>query len=77
MANAYNRFDALACSENVGREMSTGAEPIHPEIICPKMTVNRKPLKFATMSIEQCKDRIRVGNICTIGCKVLEELRKK
>jgi hypothetical protein len=61
----------------VGREASTGAEPIHPEIICPQMTVNRKPLTFATMSIEQCKNRIRVGNPCTINCSVLDELRKK
>jgi len=77
MANSYNKYDGLACSDNFGREVLTGADPIQPEIICPKMTVNRKPLDFATMNIEQCKDRIRVGNPCTVGCKVLEEWRKK
>lgn len=76
MSRAYNKYDGLACSENYGREVSVGAKPIHPEIICPMMTVNRKPLPHPTMNIEQCKNRIRVGNPCTIECKVLDEYRK-
>ena len=77
MSNAYNKYDGLACSENVGREANTGADPLHPEIICPQMTVNRKPLLHPTMSLSQCIDRIKVGNPCTIKCKVLDQLRKE
>lgn len=75
MANAYNKFDAIACSENVGRESNEGSHYEHPTIICPQMTVNRVPLKHATVTIEQCKRRIEAGSKCTISCKVLEELR--
>ena len=77
MANAYNKFDALACSENVGRESNESSCYEHPTIICPQMTVNRVPVKHATVTIEQCKRRIVAGNKCTISCKVLDELRKR
>jgi hypothetical protein len=77
MANAYNKYDSLACSEHHGREVVTGAEYEHPDIICPQMTMNRKPLTRPTMTLEKCKTRIREGNRCTIGCKVLDEIRSK
>lgn len=77
MSNANNKYDSLACSEYIGREASTGAALIRPDIICPEMTVNRRPLKHPTMSLSQCIDRIKVGNPCTINCKILDDIRKK
>lgn len=78
MANAKNKYDSLSCSYNFGREAGEATKPFYPDIICPMMKVNRKPLDHPTMTIEQCLIRRQVGNKCTKNCKVLDEyLRKK
>lgn len=75
MSRARNRNDSLSCSDSYDREVFSGPEFKHPEIICPQMTVNRKPLSHPTMTLKQCIDRIKVGNPCTISCKILDEIR--
>lgn len=75
MSNAWNKYDGLACSDRHGYVAIEERPYVEPEILCPQMTVNRKPVPHKTMTLAQCLNRIKVRNPCTIGCLVLDALR--